>query len=336
MSTPPSISNGELVYDEGPTTPIPNGIPPESTYSTTLTLAPPSDLALRAPTEQAAADDAHLAPTPQPALSHFRIDDSPTSANRAVLPSILGDVTLPDIAKANVDADSLLLAKKTNKIMSEYKIYINEIQSELREGNVDDAMRDLEAAKGDAIDTYGINGTTSTYDNGGTGGSGPHAPFRYSASSVSSISDTNPNTSNLHDVNLPTRRESHAKMDDASSFEDFYGELSFHPRRNYRHAVLRNANFQRFCMGLVGCVVVFGVIAGVATRGGDGAEQTEQEQLDAIIATMVPEDAAVDHANSGLDVDSVDHLNGDPPPDQCDAMLWGTHGDEKRIRGESY
>ena len=60
--------------------------------------------------------------------------------------------------------------------MSEYKIYINEIQSELREGNVDDAIRDLEAAKGDAIDTYGINGTNSTYDNGGTGGSGPHAP----------------------------------------------------------------------------------------------------------------------------------------------------------------
>ena len=65
----------------------------------------------------------------------------------------------------------------------------------------------------------------------------------------------------------------------ASSFEDFYGELSFHPRRKYRFPWLRSKLFKQFACGVFFMVVLLGVIGGVGSRSmGKNASTTVVEE----------------------------------------------------------
>lgn len=62
-----------------------------------------------------------------------------------------------------------------------------------------------------------------------------------------------------------------------SYFEDFYGELAFHPSRKYRYPFLRSKPFQYAVLSLLGVGIVLGIIGGVATRNDreeDGADDT--------------------------------------------------------------
>jgi hypothetical protein len=113
---------------------------------------------------------------------------------------------------------------------------------------------------------------------GGFGGVAPHRPFTYGSGGTAK-------TSNLRDVPIPDSSDASTVgmgtvgrggfmgagggrgMND-SSFEDFYGELSFHPRRNYRSPMLRSRKFRRCCFCSVLGIAVLGVMAGVLNSRG--------------------------------------------------------------------
>lgn len=122
-----------------------------------------------------------------------------------------------------------------------------------------------------------------------------------------------------------------AARDDAASFEDFYGELSFHPRRNYRWPILRNKKFQACCIGAVLGILLLGVIAGVASGGiqipgggvkvtgegsddsgggGGGGTLTDIDTTNEPISTAIPTEDLSD-AQSG-------NFKDDRPPDLLD------------------
>eukprot|EP00571_Detonula_confervacea_P008023 CAMPEP_0172314916 /NCGR_PEP_ID=MMETSP1058-20130122/23519_1 /TAXON_ID=83371 /ORGANISM="Detonula confervacea, Strain CCMP 353" /LENGTH=807 /DNA_ID=CAMNT_0013028871 /DNA_START=128 /DNA_END=2548 /DNA_ORIENTATION=- len=305
---------------DGNTTPNPNPPPPPTSPSEqheVSTPPPPTtphigDLSFLTPATDntsrqsiVLADNAttHLASVPQSAISDFSIDSPMESPGVATVDESRGNNANANANNSNHNggegngdtsdddtditeedsAEAFGLAQRTNQIMSSYKDYISEIQSdatipELEGGNAAAAAALADLESGGMLNGNHNHGASSNGNGSNNGGVGletggviaPHSPFRYDSNDTQKLN-------NLRDVGLPTTTNGDSgdggKMDDASSFEDFYGELSFHPRRNYRHALLHNKNFQRFAMGAVGFLVLLGVIAGVSTRGsGERAE----------------------------------------------------------------
>ena len=115
----------------------------------------------------------------------------------------------------------------------------------------------------------------------------PHRPFTYSTDSSDTAKASNLN--NLQDVGRPNDNSDASTVgmgtvgrektsmfglatgkgrgDDDASFEDFYGELSFHPSRNYLFPMLRSKKFQRYCFAGILGIVIIAVIVGVTAQG---------------------------------------------------------------------
>ena len=167
------------------------------------------------------------------------------------------------------DDGGFKLAHKTNQIMSSYQEYITEITSEPIEGG------DAEAAK-------------TELEHGGAGHSLPshHVPFDRKGSvesavdavteafsglyqDFSHIRDSERQLTNLHDAAF-------SDVTDADSFQDFYGELGFHPKRKYRHPFLRSNKFKGVVCGVLLVIIVLIVGLTASNKKGGNASTSKK------------------------------------------------------------
>jgi len=199
--------------------------------------------------------------------------------------------------------EHLTLAAKTNQIMSSYKDYIAEIQSDTPVDIPKKDLEDIEKGRnvlggsgiagmlglgGGGFNSYGgnsrgMNELENEFSNMAPSG----RSSRFGSNSIGS-GDT-AKTSNLHNVtlyndfpgdynnnnnNFISRRDSNGNdINDAASssnFEDFYGNLGYHPKRTYwtKKLCFKNKLMKSIIGGLV-MIILFIVVPIVTTNNKD-------------------------------------------------------------------
>ena len=206
-------------------------------------------------------------------LSNFSIGDGDDESSPAYPSGDIGGEGDEHEIEGNYDSDGdngdddggFKLAQRTNQIMSSYQEYLTEITSEpIDGGDAEAAEKELHGGVDHSLPNHHV-----PFERKGSVGSAVTEAFSGLYQDFSHIRDNKQQHTNLHDAAF-------SDVTDTDSFQDFYGELGFHPKRKYRHPFLRSNKFKGIACGVL--LGILGLIVGLtaSNKKGDDASTSKK------------------------------------------------------------